>query len=219
MAKAVSTFTIKYEDGTTETATIEIPMEQVQGLKDILTSSTLQLMAGNDENGNWQSPKLRFVDTRVTEISFDETKGFYPDWNICLDKRNYPKDLEEAQMRASDARTLGSTNKTIYYFGMPMYVKNEKGLYEAYIIQPIDSANESLGGELKPLVVQSSGGISADDLGDSLEIDPTTGKLNVKIAQDIDDTNINEETEQKYVTSVKAVRAKVGDIDTKLATI
>ena len=110
--------------------------------------------------------------------------AFNPQSAFPIDARTLFYSYDDAVAAAKTAERAGSTN-TVYYWGMRITVVNEEKLTaRQYIIQP--------GGRLLGVaIVGESGGdspgdgIATDQLGDTLIIDPVTGKIEVKTSSEV----------------------------------
>lgn len=110
--------------------------------------------------------------------------AFNPQTAFPLDARTLFYSYEEAVAAARTAERAGSTN-TVYYWGMRVTVVDEEKMSaRQYIIQPggrligVSFSGES-GGD------GDGGGISTDQLGDTLLIDPVTGRIEVAVSEEI----------------------------------
>lgn len=109
--------------------------------------------------------------------------AFNPQTAFPLDARTLFYSFDEALAAAGSAERAGSTN-TVYYWGMRVTVVDEEKMSaRQYIIQP--------GGRLLGVAFSGEsggsggGGLSTDQLGDTLLIDPVTGRIEVAVSEEI----------------------------------
>lgn len=146
--------------------------------------------------------------------------SFNPQTAFPLDARTLFYSYDDAVAAAAEAKRAGSS-ETVYYYGMRITVVNmEKETARQYVIQPggrllgIAFSGESGSGS------DSEGGVSTDQLGDTLIIDAATGKIEVNTAKAVEDDNMLPVTSDAVFEYVdQRIDSSLGVVGDFLATI
>lgn len=149
----------------------------------------------------------------------DFAVSFNPLTAFPLDSRTLFYSLSDATEAAAKAKRAGSA-ETVYYYGMRITVVDmEKETARQYVIQPggrllgVAFSGETSGGT-------GSSGISKEQLGNTLIIDATTGRLEVNMANEVEDDSrlpVSGDAVFEYVES--RIEGSLGVIEDVLETV